>query len=254
MSDAPGPALTFLGHSTVLVELDGIRILTDPVLRDRVGPLRRQAAPPHADVYDGIDAVVISHVHHDHLDLASLRHLRGRPLIIVPKGAASLMRQHGFHEVVELGSGERHEVGGVAIEATPAFHGGFRAPFGPTAASLGYVIGDRNRRVYFAGDTELFSGMADIHDINIALLPVWGWGPTLGGGHMNPERAAEALRLLRPRAAVPIHWGTLWPRGLRARRDLLVEPPRRFVAAAAELAPDVVIAPTDPGAHVDLAG
>lgn len=252
MSPAHRPELTFLGHSTVLIEVAGARLLTDPVLRDRVGPLQRQSAPPHPGAYDGIDAVLISHLHHDHLDLPSLRHLRGRPLLIVPNGSGQLLRRHGFHEVVELEAGQRHDLGGVVVQATKAEHNGYRAPFGPTASSLGYVVGDDHRRVYFAGDTDLFDEMAELEELDVALLPVWGWGPRLGRGHLDPDRAARALELLRPRAAVPIHWGTLWPRGLRTRRNMLVEPPRRFMAAAAELAPDVAIAAADPGRAIDV--
>jgi L-ascorbate metabolism protein UlaG (beta-lactamase superfamily) len=253
MAAPPHPGLTFFGHSTVLVDLGGVRVLTDPVLRDRIGPLDRQGRPPHPEAYEGVDAVVISHLHRDHLDLASLRHLHHRPLIVVPRGAGDLMRRHGFHEVAEVGVGDAVELDGVRLVATPALHNGFRPPFGPNADSLGYVIEDDRRRVYFAGDTDIFPRMSDLAGIDVALLPVWGWGPTLGRGHLDPVRAAEALTLLRPRAAVPIHWGTLWPRGLgRVRPKQLVEPPRRFAALAAERAPDVVVVPTMPGHAVEL--
>ena len=78
---------------------------------------------------------------------------------------------------------------------------------GRPADALGYVIAGGGRRVYFAGDTELFEEMSELRPIDLALLPVWGWGPSLNPGHLDPAGAARALALLRPRVAVPIHWG-----------------------------------------------
>ena len=100
----------------------------------------------------------------------------------------------------------------------PAVHGGSRGRRGPEIEALGYVINGGGHRAYFAGDTDLFDGMADLGALDLALLPVAGWGPSVGPGHLDPARAARALTLLRPRAAVPIHWGTLYPMGLRRLR------------------------------------
>ena len=98
--------IVFLGHATVLIELDGVRLLTDPLLRDRVAHLRRQVPPLDPAVYAGIDAVLISHLHHDHLDLASLRLLGLEIPLLVPAGAGELLRRHGFSDVTELSVGE----------------------------------------------------------------------------------------------------------------------------------------------------
>jgi L-ascorbate metabolism protein UlaG (beta-lactamase superfamily) len=141
----------------------------------------------------------------------------------------------------------------VAVRAVPALHDGRRLPFGPAAPALGYVI-DGEHRVYFAGDTDLFAGMAAIaDDLDLAIVPVGGWGPTLRAGHMDPGRAAAALRLLRPRAALAVHWGTLWPMGLgRVRRDRFELPARRFVEEARRIAPEVAVRLVEPGGHLDL--
>ena len=112
------------------------------------------------------------------------------------------------------------------------------------------------RRVYFAGDTALFDGMADLGDggIDVALLPIWGWGPSLGPGHMDPEQAARATALLRPAMVVPIHWGTFFPRGLaRWRGAALVDPPHAFARAAAGLAPAAEVKLLKPGETLALA-
>lgn len=245
------PRLTFLGHSTVLIEIGGVRILTDPVLFDRIGPLRRVAAPVDPALHDGVDLVLLSHLHLDHLDMRSLRALGPGVELVVPAGAGALLRRTGFSRVRELVPGGRVDWGSLAVRATPALHGGFRPPLGPRAIALGYVVeglGALGARLYFAGDTDVFDGMAELAPgLDVALLPVWGWGPTLGRGHLDPARAARALELLRPRYAVPIHWGTLWPFGLgRVRRGRLTGPPRELAARAATVdATDVLL--TSPG-------
>ena len=92
-------------------------------------------------------------------------------------------------------------------------------------------------------------------DLDAALLPVWGWGPTLGPGHLDPRAAADALRLLRPRLAIPIHWGTLFPIGLdrlRGKAGLLSDPPHDFAREAARLAPEVEVRLLQPGEATPL--
>jgi L-ascorbate metabolism protein UlaG (beta-lactamase superfamily) len=164
-------------------------------------------------------------------------------------------------DVRELAPGEELTLGHARVRGVPAVHAGRRWPLRAPAATLGYLVegaglrtGAGTSRVYFAGDTELFPGMADMADgLDAALLPIWGWGPTLGPGHMDPGQAARALALLRPALAVPIHWGTLRPLGV-ARREasVLREPARAFAALAAAAAPDVRIAVLDPGGSIAL--
>jgi L-ascorbate metabolism protein UlaG (beta-lactamase superfamily) len=244
---------TFLGHSTVLLEMGEARVLTDPVLFDRIGILRRAANPLPAELHTDIDVVVISHLHYDHLDLRSLRLLGQGPRLVVPKGAGPFLRGQGFPEPIELGPGEAVEVGSLRITATRAIHSGFRPPLGPTAAAVGYLVEADDERVYFAGDTDIFAEMIEIEDVDLALIPVWGWGPRLGPGHMNPERAADAVHLLGPRVATPIHWGTLWPMGMgRVLPHRLTEPPREFARAAEVRAPGVRVALTAPGESIDI--
>ena len=245
--------VTFLGHSTVLVDMGGVRVLTDPVLFDRVTVLRRAVSPLPAELYRDVDAAVISHLHLDHFDIPSLRLLGPDATLIVPRGAGRLLRREGFREVIELGRGESADVGSVTVTATLAAHSGFRPPFGPRAEAVGYLLDEGNERVYFAGDTDVFEDMAGLTKIDLALLPVWGWGPRLGRGHMDPLRAAQSLRLLRPRAAVPIHWGTLWPLGMgRVMPHRLQRPPLEFARHAARLAPEVSVLLTPPGETVPI--
>jgi L-ascorbate metabolism protein UlaG (beta-lactamase superfamily) len=141
------------------------------------------------------------------------------------------------------------------VIATRAEHSGWRPPFGPRAECLGFIV-EGSRRVYFAGDTDLFPEMAALGPVDVALLPVWGWGPTLGPGHMDPRRAAEALTLIKPSLAVPIHWGALYPVPLLAlgsgRRSFLHSPPREFAAFALDVAPEVDVRVLQPGEYVAL--
>jgi L-ascorbate metabolism protein UlaG (beta-lactamase superfamily) len=250
----PHDSVSYLGHASVLLELAGARFLTDPVLRDRLGLLRRRAPPVPPRAFASIDAVLISHLHLDHLDLPSLRRLPRDVPVLVPGGGGSLVRRRGFGRVYEIAAGETVQLAGAEVTAVPAEHSRRRRP-GPWSAeadALGFVVAGASR-IYFAGDTDVFAGMAEIAPVDVALLPVWGWGATLGPGHMDPEAAARALVLLRPRIAVPIHWGTLFPIGLaRWRSDRLTEPPHAFARHAARLAPEVQVRILEPGATLDV--
>jgi len=249
--------IAFLGHATALIQLDGVRLLSDPVLRGRVLHLRRHTPVPDPSVYTAPDAVLISHLHQDHLDLPSLRLLGTQVPLVVPAGAGSWLRGRGFSDVRELRVGEQAQVGALTVTAVPARHDGNRLPRGPRAAALGYLVKgghSRPRVVYFAGDTELFAGMADFAPSpDVALLPVAGWGPTLGPGHMDPLHAARAARLILPRLAIPIHWGTLRTIGsTRGRQPPLAEQARLFARHVAELAPGVEVRVLEPGEETAL--
>jgi L-ascorbate metabolism protein UlaG (beta-lactamase superfamily) len=243
--------ITYVGHATVLLELDGVRLLTDPLLRDRAFYLHRRSQSVKTSSYQDIDLTLISHLHLDHFDLPSLRMLGRGTRLVVPHGAANLLHKKRFNNVMEMRSGDETTVGALSIKATHAEHHSIYPPFGPTTDCLGYLIRG-SQSVYFPGDTDLFPGMADLaDDLDVALLPVWGWGPNLGPGHMNPQRAAEALKLLRPRIAIPIHWGSFYPRGLGwLRSHLMVEPPQLFQQAASRLMPQVEIHILTPGSSL----
>ena len=245
-----GASVTWIGHATVLCQLAGRRLLVDPVVRSRVAHLRRYVAPVAPEHLAGVDAVLITHLHRDHLDLPSLRRLERAATLVVPRGARRLVAGLGFAAVVEVAPGDAVAIGAATVTATAAVHDGSRGPGGPRALTIGYVLGDGVRRVYHAGDTDIFPAMAAIGapGIDLALLPVAGWGRTLGPGHLDPERAAAALALLRPRRVVPIHWGTLAPRRLgRGAPSWLGEPGPAFARAAARAAPDVEVVLLEPG-------
>jgi L-ascorbate metabolism protein UlaG (beta-lactamase superfamily) len=260
------PSLQFLGHSTVRARLAGKTVLTDPLLTPRLGPLRRVVAPLPPSAWAGVDLVLISHLHNDHLHLRSLRLLGTSTPIVVPRGAGRWLTRQGFTAVEELGPGDSLTDGGLTVTATAADHAahrwGPRLTHGPHAPAVGHLLSGDGTTVYAAGDTDLFPGMTDLgaDGIDVALLPVWGWGPSLGPGHLDPAGAADAVTRLRPAVAVPVHWGTFAVAGLtslpspwRARmRALLTEPPRRFAAAVTAAGSATRVALTSPGSAVQL--
>ena len=231
--------IEYVGHATVFVDLDGVRLLTDPLLRNRVAHLRR-ASGVSARTLRGVDAILISHGHYDHLDLPSLDRIGKKLPVVVPRGLGGLLRKRRFESVIEIERGETLAIGDLQIHAVPAEHDRSRAPFGASADPVGYVVAG-SKSIYFAGDTDLFDGMSEIGPVDVGLIPIWGWGPGLGGGHLDPERAAEAVALVRPSMVVPIHWGTYFPihLGLAGKPAFVDLPPAQFAAALAERAPDV---------------
>ena len=220
--------------------MDRVRLVTDPVLRPRVWHLRRRV-PLDAAGLGRIDAALVSHVHFDHLDRPSLRKLGTEVTLVVPVHARRLLR--GFSDVREVDVGDEVHIGKVMVHATPAEHRSTRF-IRRSGPSLGFVVSG-SRRIYFAGDTDLFEGMSALAgSLDVALLPVAGWGSKVGVGHLDPLRAAQALRLLRPRLAIPIHWGTLSP----LNRSVSTDAPEAFRRHAAELAPKVEVRILEPGA------
>ncbi len=229
-------------------------MLTDPVLRGRVGPLVRHGPLPPPYLSAGIDAVLISHLHHDHADLASLRRLDPEVRLLIPRGSHGFFERHGFGNLTELAPGESASVGALTVTAVEADHDGGHRRGASDVQPLGFLIAG-SRTIYFAGDTDLFAGMEGLApELDLALLPVWGWGPTLGAGHMDPESAAQAAALLSPRLAVPIHWGTLYPFGLaHLRPGRLKLPAQEFAACTREIAPQVATRVLSPGESTSLA-
>lgn len=210
------PRVTWLGHATVLIEVAGSRIVTDPVLRERVGLLRRRRDLGRVQDVGDVDAVLLSHLHHDHADLPSLRGLRGAP-VVAEAANARWLRQRGL-VAPEVEPDRWHRISeDVEVLLVPARHSARPMPHRPNGA-VGMLVRSPGAVIWFAGDTSLYPEMADLPrraeaPIDLALLPIGGWGPRLSPGHMGPSEAAEAAARSGARAVVPIHYGTLHPRG-----------------------------------------
>lgn len=243
--------VTWIGHSSLLIEDRGIRALTDPVLRNRVGLLRR-IGPVEIETIGGVDVVLISHAHRDHLDVPSLRLIGPKPLVVVPRGVGRIARKAGLTKVIEAAAGESLSIGGLEVHATSARHRVTRNLVGRASPALGYVLAG-SQRLYFAGDTGLFPRMRDLAgDLDVAVLPIAGWGPRVPADHLDPQRAALALTLLRPRVAIPIHWGTLRRIGFGRDEAKAWQPVELFLRSAAEVAPDVRVLVPTAGMRIEL--
>lgn len=245
MQPMVGVQITWLGHAAVLIEMDGVRVLTDPVLRHRIGPLVRVVPDPEA--LSPVDGVLISHLHADHADIGSLRAVRCRGPFVAPHAGEAWLRAHGVESADDLRAGQDRWIGDIRVTATAATHDRRRWWLGPAADPVGYLIRG-SRSVYFAGDTDLFLAMAELRGhVDVALLPVWGWGSRVGAGHLDPESAAAALALIAPKVAIPIHWGT-YAMAHAARRAVDRErPAREFAAYAQRYAPEVEVRVLAPG-------
>jgi L-ascorbate metabolism protein UlaG (beta-lactamase superfamily) len=231
--------VTWWGHATALIDVGGVRLLTDPLLTDRLAHLRRIGSPPPDPRACGADAILVSHLHLDHLHPASLRAVDAGA-VVVPRGAERMVAAAtNGGRVQPIEPGDELRIGEVVVRAVAAQHDGRRRPGSPMRApALGYLIEHDGTRIWFAGDTGLFEGMRAYGPVDVAVVPVGGWGPTLGPGHLDPGQAARACAAVQARHAVPIHYGTFWPVGLRRMhprsfRDKFELPGIRFAGAVA---------------------
>jgi len=244
--------LTWWGHATVVID-DRARIMTDPLLTGALMHLHRRAGLVPTSLAHGVDAVVLSHLHADHLHLPSLALLDPGTPVLLPRGAARLLRALPVVPV-EVSAGDVVPIGDAQVIVVPAIHDHTRWPAGRVrGAPVGYVIcGDG--ATYFAGDTVAFPGMADLQPTpDVALLPVGGWGPWLRGLHLDPQGAAECLPALGAGVSIPIHYGTFWPRGLGwLRARVFHEPGREFAAHARTVAPSVDVRVLAPGSSTEV--
>ena len=258
-SVAPGAgaeplAVTWLGHATTLLEIDGYRLLTDPVWSQRcspsstLGPQRLHPPPVAVEALPALDAVVISHDHYDHLDMHTVRVLAGtqRAPFVVPLGVGAHLRRWGIpaERVLELDWNTSVRIGELTLACTPARHfsGRFLSRNNTLWASWA-VIGPRHR-AYFGGDTGYTRSFTEIGSqhgpFDLTLLPIGAYNKSWPDIHMNPDEAVRAHRDLNAASnrgvLVPIHWGTF-----RLAPHPWAEPPERLLTAARDAGVDVAV-------------
>jgi L-ascorbate metabolism protein UlaG (beta-lactamase superfamily) len=215
--------ITLVNHATVLVQMDGLNVLTDPIWGEMAGPVpyiaRKRRRPPGIRFEDlpPIDVVLLSHDHYDHMDVPTLQRLasRHRPRFIAGLGQAALLRSFGLQRVTELDWWEWTRVGGVRIWGVPARHHCRRGACDRNARLwLGFVLRSHSGDVYFAGDTGYGPHFQEIWEHfgspRVALLPISPGAPRalFGAVHLDARDAAIAARTLRARVSIPIHFGT----------------------------------------------
>ena len=251
--------VTWVGHSTEVLALDGGVVITDPVLGRWVGPLRRRGPVPTPEMWAGAQVVLLSHLHHDHADLRSLRRLGDLPVLTAPENAAFL-RRRGIAGAQGVADGW-HPLARTTLRVRPvrADHRHRPMPHRPNAAH-GHVLAGPSARVWIVGDTSLYPEMAAVPElaegpIDVALVPIAGWGPRLSPGHLGPEEAARACALVQPRVAIPVHWGSLhFPGTTRTPPGWMDRPGPAFVEALARHAPGCDAVLLRPGETVELPG
>jgi N-acyl-phosphatidylethanolamine-hydrolysing phospholipase D len=237
------PTVTWIGHATLLVQMEHITFLTDPIWSDRpspiplIGPGRYVEPGLRMGDLPDIDFVVISHNHFDHLDLPTLKALSDRSpdtVFYVPLGNGELLRKHSIDNVQELDWGQAASYREVTVHCLPSQHWSKRSLTDDrTALWASWAVTGSNRRFYFAGDTGYFPGFEAIGEklgpFDLAALPIGAYEPRemMRESHMNPEEAIRAAMDLRSVRALAMHYGTF-----DLSDEPLAEPPRRFAEAA----------------------
>jgi len=232
--------LTWWGHSTSTWQDGDTTVLFDPVLTARVGHLRRVRGPVPPPQAAQADVVLVSHLHADHAHLPSLRQIPASASLFVPAGSRRLFRPLTARGVSlsEVEPGDVVQVGALRIQVLTADHDGRRLPGSPhRGPALGYLV-EGSYRCWYPGDTGPHVAGDDVAQVDLVLMPVGGWGPTLGRGHLDARQAAQMIRRTDPAHAVPVHWGTWWPIGLPQRPDLIDRPAGAFADHVARLAPN----------------
>jgi len=258
----PAPVITWIGHATFLVQLDGVNLLTDPIWSQRTSPVSfagpRRLVPPglRFENLPPIHAVLISHDHYDHLDLATVTRLARvhRPTFFVPLGLRPWFESLGIREVVELDWWQSARIGALAVTAVPAQHSSGRSLLLADQNErlwASWVVAAPGRRLFFAGDTGYHAGFAQIGrrfgPFDLAALPIGGYSDFRHHhpNHLSPEETVLAFEDLRATLLVPMHWGTF-----ELNREPFREPPDRLMAEALRHGLEERVAPLSPGQSI----
>jgi len=208
------PTITWIGHSTFLIQLNGLNILTDPVWANRLGTDKR-LTPAGLSIKElpSIDMVLISHSHYDHLSYGSIKKLQGDPTFFVPIGLGNWFKRKGFNKTVEFNWWDELHISGVSLSFVPAQHWSKRTPTDTNHSHWGgWIIQNPQQTIYFVGDSGYFDGFHTIGEkyaINYCLMPIGAYEPEwfMAAQHVNPEEAVRAFINTRSKVMIPMHYG-----------------------------------------------
>jgi len=213
--------VTWVGHSTLLIQLEGITILTDPTWSDRASPFQFAGPTRHAETgiafeaIPPVDMVIISHDHYDHLDKATIRMLGNTPFYVVPLGLGTFLEKNDIDNYRELDWWDAIYYKGLEIVCTPSQHFSGRMPFNrDNTLWCSWVINGKSNNFYFCGDSGYFSGFNEIGErygpFDLVCLPIGSYLPKwfMGPVHMSPKEALQVCKELIGKKLIPIHWGT----------------------------------------------
>jgi N-acyl-phosphatidylethanolamine-hydrolysing phospholipase D len=250
-------SITFINHATVLLRIDDVHIITDPVYSRTVGWVIPRMQKPGIPLEDlpRIDLILISHNDYDHLSIRTLRRLyrRNQPTVLVPFGDAAYVRKAGFTSIEEMNLWQTLECNHLRITCVPAKHKSSRMPFQRIKQlCCGYVVENNDTALYFAGDTgygEHFKEISSRFSITAALLPIGAYKPYewFREIHLNPHTAVKAFLDLHAEVLIPIHWGTF-----KISDEPLNEPPVLLLEEAKRYGVSSQIRVLENGGRVEL--
>jgi L-ascorbate metabolism protein UlaG (beta-lactamase superfamily) len=256
---ASGLRITWLGHSTLILEIGGKRILTDPVFSKRTspsqwwGPARFHEVPLALADLPALDAVIISHDHFDHLDMGSIKALAGKVPFFTPLGVGQHLEYWGgpADQITELDWWQSIKLDDLELHCTPSRHFSGRSLLGRNATQwASWSLISPTRRLFFSGDTGMFPGFSEIGErlgpFDVTLLEVGAYDAAWADVHLGPEQAVAAHKLLRGTLMMPVHWGTF-----NLAVHAWTEPAERLIAAADK--EGVTVRIPRPGGQIDVA-
>lgn len=202
-------SLTFVGHSTIILNVNGKNIITDPILYNHIGHIRKTSPITKSSIPRKFDYILLSHLHMDHLHFPSLKLLDKEATVLVPHGVSKKLQKIGFKKIIEIGPDQEFDDGTIKIKTWACVHDGRRYYRGPMRDTLSFLISSTSSKIFVCGDTA-FTHNFDNVEADIAFLPIGCYTPeTMEAMHCNPYQSYQMFANMNAKFFIPIHFGTL---------------------------------------------